>query len=168
MMAAWKSAPALAMGNTLVLKPASYTPLTALEIAESPPSAACRPACSTWSRARARGGRGAVHQPPGRQDLVHRLHRDRPARDELAAGNVKKVTLELGGKSPTIVCDDADMDMAVDGALFGTFFHGQLCESGSAASARSRSYDAFIERDLERVQLIKVGDTPDFETTWAP
>jgi acyl-CoA reductase-like NAD-dependent aldehyde dehydrogenase len=87
----------------------------------------------------------------------------------LAAETVKKVTLELGGKSPTIICDDADLDIAVDGTLFGTFFHaGQLCESGTRCFVPSSLHDVFVERLRERASHIKVGDTADFETTMGP
>ena len=74
---------------------------------------------------------------------------------KLAADTVKKVTLELGGKSPTIICDDADLSVAVDGALFGTFFHaGQVCESGTRCFVPASIYDEFMERVRERVTHI--------------
>jgi acyl-CoA reductase-like NAD-dependent aldehyde dehydrogenase len=82
---------------------------------------------------------------------------------------VKKVTLELGGKSPTLVCDDADMDIAVDGALFGTFFHaGQLCESGTRCFVPAPLHDAFVERLVGRASHMQIGDTADFATTVGP
>jgi acyl-CoA reductase-like NAD-dependent aldehyde dehydrogenase len=87
----------------------------------------------------------------------------------LASDTVKKVTLELGGKSPTIICDDADLAVAVDGALFGTFFHaGQVCESGTRCFVPASIYDNFMERLRERVTHIKLGDTADYETTMGP
>jgi acyl-CoA reductase-like NAD-dependent aldehyde dehydrogenase len=87
----------------------------------------------------------------------------------LASDTVKKVTLELGGKSPTIICDDADLAVAVDGALFGTFFHaGQVCESGTRCFVPESIYDEFMERIRERVTHIKLGDTADYETTMGP
>ena len=87
----------------------------------------------------------------------------------LAADTVKEVTLELGGKSPTIICDDAELEVAVDGALFGTFFHaGQVCESGTSCFVPDTLYGTFMERLLERVTHIRVGDTADYETTMGP
>jgi aldehyde dehydrogenase (NAD+) len=88
---------------------------------------------------------------------------------KLAADTVKKVTLELGGKSPTIICDDADLDVAVDGALFGTFFHaGQVCESGTRCFVPVSIHDEFMRRIKERVTHIRIGDTADYETTMGP
>jgi aldehyde dehydrogenase (NAD+) len=88
---------------------------------------------------------------------------------KLAADTVKKVTLELGGKSPTIICDDADLSVAVDGTLFGTFFHaGQVCESGTRCFVPDSLYDTFMKGLLERVTHIRLGDTADYETTMGP
>jgi acyl-CoA reductase-like NAD-dependent aldehyde dehydrogenase len=170
MMAVWKIAPALITGNSLVLKPASDTPLTALEIARA--AAECGlPA-------------GVLNVIPGPGDTVGEELCTNPQVDKvsltgstatgrrvmrLAADTVKKVTLELGGKSPTIICDDADLDIAVDGALFGTFFHaGQLCESGTRCFVSASLHDAFVERLKERAAHITVGDTSDYSTTMGP
>ena len=170
MMAVWKIAPALITGNSLVLKPASDTPLSALEIA----------------RAAAECGLpdGVLNVVPGPGSTVGEELCTHPMVDKvaltgstetgrrvmkLASDTVKKVTLELGGKSPTIICEDADLDIAVDGTLFGTFFHaGQLCESGTRCFVPASLHDAFVERLKERATHIKVGDTADFETTMGP
>ena len=80
MMASWKVGPALAAGNTAILKPASYSPLTAIRLAESRSRRGCRPACSTWSPARARGRRGDGRAPGDRQDRVHGRDGDRARR----------------------------------------------------------------------------------------
>jgi aldehyde dehydrogenase (NAD+) len=170
MMAAWKIAPALVMGNTLVLKPASDTPLSALEIA----------------RVAAECGLpgGVLNVVPGPGVEVGEELCTSPLVDKiaftgstetgrrvmkLASDTVKKVSLELGGKSPTIVCDDADLEMAVDGALFGTFFHaGQLCESGTRCFVSASRHDEFVARLVERAACIRLGDTADFETTMGP
>jgi acyl-CoA reductase-like NAD-dependent aldehyde dehydrogenase len=170
MMAAWKIAPALIMGNTMVLKPASDTPLTALEIARAAAESGLPP--------------GVLNVVPGPGTEVGEELCTSPLVDKiaftgstetgrhvmkLAADTVKKVTLELGGKSPTIICDDADLSNAVDGALFGTFFHaGQLCESGTRCFVPASLHDAFLERLLDRIRHIKVGDTADFDTTMGP
>jgi len=170
MMAAWKIAPALIMGNTMVLKPASDTPLTALEIARAAAECGLPP--------------GVLNVVPGPGAEVGEELCTSPLVDKiaftgstetgrhvmkLAADTVKKMTLELGGKSPTIVCEDADLSIAVDGALFGTFFHaGQLCESGTRCFVPVGLHDAFLERLLDRIRHIKVGDTADFDTTMGP
>ncbi len=170
MMAIWKIAPALIMGNTMVLKPASDTPLTALEVARVAAECGLPP--------------GVLNVVPGPGTEVGEELCTSPLVDKiaftgstesgrrvmrLAADTVKKVTLELGGKSPTIICEDADLSIAVDGTLFGTFFHaGQVCESGTRCFVPETLHDAFVERLLDRVGHIKVGDTADFETTMGP
>ena len=170
MIAIWKIAPALVMGNCFVLKPASDTPLTALEIAKTAAECDLPP--------------GVLNVLVGSGTVVGEELCTNPMVDKiaftgstetgrrvmhLAADTVKKVTLELGGKSPTIICVDADLSVAVDGALFGTFFHsGQLCESGTRCFVPESIYDDFMARMCERVQHIKVGDTADYETSMGP
>lgn len=170
MMAVWKIAPALIMGNSMILKPATDTPLTALEIARTAAECGLPP--------------GVLNVVIGSGSVVGEELCTNPMVDKvaltgstetgkrvmkLAADTVKKVTLELGGKSPTIICDDADLSVAVDGTLFGTFFHaGQVCESGTRCFVPSSIYDQFMERLRERVTHIKLGDTADYETTMGP
>ncbi len=155
MIAIWKIAPALIMGNCLVLKPASDTPLTALEIAATAAECGLPP--------------GVLNVVTGSGPIVGEELCTNPMVDkiaftgstetgrhvmQLAARTVKKVTLELGGKSPTIVCDDADLSIAVDGALFATFFHsGQLCESGTRCFVPESIYDDFMDADLRARQV---------------
>ena len=159
MMAVWKIAPALVTGNSLVLKPASDTPLTALEIA----------------RAAAECGLpdGVLNVVPGPGDTVGEELCTHPMVDKvsltgstatgrhvmkLAADTVKKVTLELGGKSANIILDDADMELAVEGACFGTFFHqGQICESGTRVLVPSKIYDQFLEKMKKRAEALRIG-----------
>ena len=170
MMAVWKIAPALIMGNSVVLKPATDTPLTALEIARTAAECGLPP--------------GVLNVVIGPGSVVGEELCTNPMVDKvaltgstetgrrvmrLASDTVKKVTLELGGKSPTIICDDADLAVAVDGALFGTFFHaGQVCESGTRCFVPESIYDEFMGRIRERVTHIKLGDTADYETTMGP
>ena len=88
---------------------------------------------------------------------------------QLASSTIKKTTLELGGKSPNIVFEDADMDQAVDGALWATFFHqGQVCESGTRLLLPESIHDEFVERLVERAKQIKVGDSSDYESDMGP
>ena len=170
MMAVWKIAPALIMGNSVVLKPATDTPLTALEIARTAAECGLPPGVlNVVVGSGAVVGEELCTNPmvdkvalTGSTETGRRVMR-------LASDTVKKVTLELGGKSPTIICDDADLAVAVDGALFGTFFHaGQVCESGTRCFVPESIYDQFMERIRERVTHITLGDTADYETTMGP
>jgi aldehyde dehydrogenase (NAD+) len=170
MMAVWKVAPALIMGNSVVLKPASDTPLTALELARTAAECGLPPGVLNVVI----GSGAVVGEELCTNPMVDKVALTGSTETgrrvmKLAADTVKKVTLELGGKSPTIICDDADLAVAVDGALFGTFFHaGQVCESGTRCFVPDSIYDEFMERIRERVTHIKLGDTADYETTMGP
>jgi aldehyde dehydrogenase (NAD+) len=170
MMAVWKTAPALIMGNCTVLKPASDTPLTALLLAKCIAEADLPPGVFNVVT----GSGAVVGTELCTSPLVDKVALTGSTATgkevmKMAAETVKKVTLELGGKSPTLVLEDADMDIAVDGALFGTFFHaGQVCESGTRCFVPASIYDEFVARCKERVTHIKLGDTMDFETTMGP
>ena len=88
---------------------------------------------------------------------------------KLASGTVKEVTLELGGKGPSIVLDDADLDMAVDGVLYGCFtYSGQICESGTRAIVPRELHDEFVSRLIERARTIVVGAPDDWDTDMGP
>ncbi len=170
LMAVWKIAPAIAAGNCVVLKPASYTPLTALELVRIIEEAGI-PA-------------GVVNVVTGPGGVVGEELASNPMIDkvaltgstlvgsrvmELASKTVKKVTLELGGKSANIILADAVMDEAVDGALFGTFLHsGQVCESGTRLLVAEKIYDKFMDKLLARAKEIKVGYQMEYETTMGP
>ncbi|HET9052307.1 MAG TPA: aldehyde dehydrogenase family protein [Candidatus Dormibacteraeota bacterium] len=171
MMAVWKIGPALAMGNSVVLKPSPLTPLTALELVKAIDETGLLP----------RGVLNVVTGPDIEmsEELVRHPEVDKVAFTgstrtgrrilELAAPTVKKVTLELGGKSANIVCHDADIDLAVDGSLFATFFHqGQMCESGTRLFVHESIYDDFMSRMIERARALRVGDALDFDTQVGP
>ena len=158
-MAFWKIAQAIIMGNSVVLKPATSTPLTALIIAEAAQAAGIP--------------KGVINILPGPGGELGKILCTHPHVDKIAitgstevgreimrmaADTVKKVTLELGGKSANIILDDADMDLAVTGACFGTFFHqGQVCESGTRVLVSSKIYGEFIEKMKKRAEEIRVG-----------
>ncbi len=158
-MAFWKIGQAIAMGNTIVLKPATATPLGALIIAEAAKAAGIP-----------KGVINVIAGPGGELGNTLCTH---PAVDKiaftgstevgrqimkLAADTVKKVTLELGGKSANIICEDADLDLAVEGALFGTFFHqGQVCESGTRVLVASKIYNQFLDKMKQRAEALRVG-----------
>ncbi len=158
-MAFWKIASAITMGNTMVLKPASITPLTALIIAEAAHAAGLPP-----------GVLNVIPGPGGILGKVLCTHRDvdkvaltgstEVGREimKLASDTVKKVTLELGGKSANIILEDADVDLAVNGAVLGTYFHqGQVCESGTRVLVSSKIYDEFLDKMKKRTEALRVG-----------
>jgi acyl-CoA reductase-like NAD-dependent aldehyde dehydrogenase len=169
-MAVWKLAPALAMGNTVVLKPASNTPLTALRLAELLDETELPKGVVNVIT----GGGATVGE-----ELASHPHVDKVAFTgstvvgrrimQLASSTIKKCTLELGGKSPNIVYEDANMEAAVDGALWATFFHqGQVCESGTRLLLPESIHDEFVEALVERARQIKIGDALDYETDMGP
>ena len=158
-MAFWKIAPALIMGNTAVLKPATVTPLTALIIAEAAQAAGIpKGVLNVIAGQGAELGQVLCTHPDvdkiaftGSTEIGREIMR-------MASGTVKKVTLELGGKSANIILDDADMDLAVEGAMFGTFFHqGQICESGTRIIVSSKISKKFLDKLKKRVEAIRVG-----------
>ena len=171
LIAMWKMAPALAMGNSLVLKPSPFTPLSLLEMVRAIDETGLLP----------RGVLNVVTGPGNElgEELVSHPDVDKVSFTgstavgrkilEMAAPTIKKVTLELGGKSANIVCADADLDIAVDGTLFGTFFHqGQACESGTRLFVHDDVYDAFMERLVATASQLRVGDATDFDTQLGP
>jgi aldehyde dehydrogenase (NAD+) len=169
-LAMWKIAPALIMGNTIVVKPASNTPVTACIMAEAAKAAGI-PA----------GVFNVIPGPGGELGKTLCTHPDvdkiaftgstEVGREimKLASDTVKKVTLELGGKSANIILDDADMDLAVEGAVYGTFLHqGQICESGTRVLVHKKIYDEFIGRMKKRVGELRVGYQLDPNTHIGP
>ncbi|MGI8921549.1 MAG: aldehyde dehydrogenase family protein [Solirubrobacteraceae bacterium] len=169
-MAVWKLAPALAMGNTMVLKPASNTPLTALRLAELLDETELpKGVVNVITGGGASVGEELASHPDvdkisftGSTVVGRRIM-------QLASSTIKKCTLELGGKSPNIVYEDADIPAAVDGALWATFFHqGQVCESGTRLILPDSIHDEFIERLVERAKTITLGDPMDYDTDMGP
>jgi len=170
LMAAWKLAPALAAGCTCVLKPAEQTPLTALEFAH-------------WLE--------EVGLPPGVVNVVNGMGEvagaalvAHPGVDKIAftgsaavgkiivksaADTLKRVTLELGGKSPNVFFADADWEAAVDGALFGVFINqGEVCSAGSRILVEKKIYSKFVEAMTEKAKRIKLGAPLDRDTKMGP
>jgi aldehyde dehydrogenase (NAD+) len=158
-MAFWKIAHAITMGNTIVLKPASATSLSALIIAECAKAAEI-PKGVINIIAGPGGELGKVLCTHPNVDKIAFTGSTEVGREimRMAADTVKKVTLELGGKSANIILDDADMDLAVEGACFGTFFHqGQICESGTRVLVSSKICDEFIDKMHRRAERLRVG-----------
>ena len=160
----WKIAPALAAGNTAVMKPAQVTPLTAIHLTRLLEEAGV-PAGRRQPRPRAgRPGRpGAGRQPGRRPHLADRRASRRRGRCCGARRvNFKKVALEMGGKSPNIVFDDADFETAVDNALTAAFTHsGQVCSAGCRAIVQDTIYDRFVAEVGRRADRIRLGHGTD-------
>ncbi len=170
LMAAWKLAPAIAAGCTCVLKPAEQTPLTALEFANWLEDAGLPP--------------GVVNIVNGLGETAGAALVAHPAVDKIAftgsaavgklivksaADTLKRVTLELGGKSPNIFFEGADWEAAVDGALFGVFINqGEVCSAGSRILVEKGIYPKFVEAMTEKAKRIKLGAPLDRETKMGP
>jgi aldehyde dehydrogenase (NAD+)/betaine-aldehyde dehydrogenase len=170
LMAAWKLAPALAAGNTLVLKPASATPLTAVLLGQI-----CREAGVPDGVVNVLTGPGktigeALAAHPGVDKVAFTGETATGRRIlELAAGTIKKVTLELGGKSPNIVFPDADLPEAIDGSLFAIFTNaGQRCTARTRLFLHKDIHDRFLSEFLDKARRIRVGDPLEHETQMGP
>ena len=160
LMAAWKVAPALAAGCTVVLKPAEVTSLTALELAAVADEAGLPP--------------GVLNIVTGAGSVAGQALIDHKAVDKLAftgsgpvgskimaaaARDIKRVSLELGGKSPFVVFDDADIDEAVEWIMFGIFWNqGQVCSATSRVLVQERIYDRLLSRLIEETKKIMIGN----------
>jgi acyl-CoA reductase-like NAD-dependent aldehyde dehydrogenase len=163
LMAAWKVAPALAAGCTIVLKPASATPLTALMLGRICSEAGCPPGVVNVLT-----GPGAVigahlASHPG-VDKIAFTGETSTGRTimELAASTIKRVTLELGGKSPNIVFDDADLDAAAAGACHAIYYNaGQSCDARSRILVQAPAAEAFLSKFVAKAKALKVGDPLD-------
>jgi aldehyde dehydrogenase (NAD+) len=163
-IASWKLAPALACGNAVVHKPAEEAPLSALRLAELALEAGIPP--GVWNVVTGDAEAGAALASHGDVDKVSFTGSTEVGREiqEAAAGNLKRLTLELGGKSANIVLDDADLDAALEGAMRATFRNqGQVCTAGGRLIVHARLADAMADRLSERVHAIRVGrpDDPD-------
>ncbi|MGQ4601256.1 aldehyde dehydrogenase family protein [Nocardia sp. R6R-6] len=170
LLAVWKLGPALAAGNCVVLKPDEKTPMTLMEIAKAADEAEIPKGVFNVviGPGETVGARLAAH-PDVRKVAFTGSTAVGKTISKLAAENIKKVTLELGGKGPNIVLEDADITQAVDGALFAfCLYSGQACESGTRLLLPESRYDEFVERLIERAAKIRVGDPDDFETDMGP
>ncbi|MBI2159066.1 MAG: aldehyde dehydrogenase family protein [Candidatus Rokubacteria bacterium] len=170
LLSSWKIAPALAAGNTVVLKPASLTPLTALKFAELCQQAALPEGVfnvvtgpgGTVGMAMVRDPRVDKIAFTGSTEVGKAIMRE-------AAGTLKRLSLELGGKSPNIVFADADMDAAVKGAMTGIFYNkGEVCAAGSRLFVEEKIHAEFMAQLTERVKGLKVGDPMDKATRMGP
>ncbi|MEL7184983.1 MAG: betaine-aldehyde dehydrogenase [Pseudomonadota bacterium] len=168
-IAMWKSGPALACGNTMVFKPAEQTPLTALKLAEIYTEAGMPPGVFNVVQGAAATGAALIGHPDvDKVTLTGSVETGKVVMAAAASG-LKKVTLELGGKSPIIVFDDASFDSAVNAALVGNFYStGQVCSNGTRVFVESSMYERFIDTVAERTRAIVVGDPFDEATQMGP
>jgi aldehyde dehydrogenase (NAD+) len=165
MMLAWKIAPALAAGNTVVLKPAETTPLTALLFAEVCQQADLPPGVVNIITGAGDTGQALVEHPDVDKVAFTGSTAVGKAIARSVAGTSKKVTLELGGKAANIVFDDAPLDQAVEGIVGGIFFNqGHVCCAGSRLLVQENVYDAVIDRLKDRMSTLRLGDPLDKNT----
>ena len=168
-IACWKGAPALACGNAMIFKPSETTPLCALKVAEILHEAGL-PA-GLYNVVQGLGDVGGALVTDPRVDKVS-LTGSVPTGRKVyaaAAAGVKHVTMELGGKSPLIVFDDADLENAVGGAILGNFYStGQVCSNGTRVFVQKGIKDAFLTRLSERLADVVMGDPHDPETNFGP
>jgi aldehyde dehydrogenase (NAD+) len=169
-MATWKTAPALACGNTVVLKPAEHTPMTAMELARIAADAGIPEGVFNVVPGFGPTAGAALAQHPDVNKIAFtgeyvtgRLV------VQMSTSNLKTVTLELGGKSPHIIFDDVDLEAAVANALFGLYTNtGQICSAGTRLLVQESIHDRFLDRFVERSKQIKVGNPLDFSTRMGP
>ena len=170
LLCSWKLAPALATGCALVIKPAQLTPTTTLELARVAQEAGVP--------------NGVVNVITGPGSTIGQHMAEHPKIDKIAftgstevgrsvmkaaASNIKKISLELGGKSPNIVFADADIDQAVGGAYFAIYLNtGQVCQAGSRLLVHESVKDTFMEKLLAFTKMVKLGDPLDPQTTMGP
>jgi aldehyde dehydrogenase (NAD+) len=171
LMQAWKLAPALATGNTIVLKPAEQTPLTALRVGELIVEAGFPAGVVNLlpGYGPTAGGAIAKHMDIDKVAFTGSTEVGRLIMEAAAKSNLKRVSLELGGKSPNVVFADADMDQAIEGCHQGLFFNqGQACCAGSRLYVEEKAYDEFVEKSVARARRRTVGDPFDANTEQGP
>ncbi len=168
-IACWKGAPALACGNTMVFKPSETTPLSALKVAEILIEAGAPK--GIYNVIQGYGDVGASLVTDARVAKVSLTGSVPTGRKVYAAAadGMKHVTMELGGKSPMIVFDDADIENAVSGAILGNFYSsGQVCSNGTRVFVQKGIKEAFLARLAERLATAKIGDPLDEEVNFGP
>jgi aldehyde dehydrogenase (NAD+) len=163
LMLAWKWGPALACGNTVVMKPAEQTPLTALRVGELAIEAGFPPGVINIVNGIGETTGAALVVHPDVDKIAFTGHVDTAKIiQKVAADTLKRTTFELGGKSPNVIFADADMEKAVAGAFHAIYFHGgQCCTAGSRLFVEEKIREEFVERLAEKAKQRKVGDPLD-------
>lgn len=168
-IACWKAAPALACGNTMVFKPSETTPLCTLKVAEILTEAGAPP--GVFNVVQGMGTVGAALTTDPRVAKVSLTGSVPTGRKVYAAAadGIKHVTMELGGKSPILIFDDADLESAVSGVIAGNFYSsGQICSNGTRVFVQPGIKEAFLKRLTERLAGAVIGDPMDEATTYGP
>ena len=168
-IASWKAAPALAFGNAMVFKPSEMTPLTALALAEILHEAGLPAGVFNVVQGAGDVGAALVTDPAvDKVSLTGSVATGRKVYASAAQG-IRAVTMELGGKSPLIVFDDASLDDAVGAAMLGNFYSsGQICSNGTRVFVQNGIMGAFLERLVARTKAIRLGDPRDESTQMGP
>jgi betaine-aldehyde dehydrogenase len=164
-IACWKSAPALAAGNAMIFKPSELTPATAVKLAEIYLEAGVPP--GVFNVLQGRGATGAMlasHPGVAKVSVTGSVPTGKKVM-QTAAGTLKRVTMELGGKSPLVIFDDADLEQAVAAAMMGNFYtQGEVCTNCTRVFVQRGIADQFLARLKERTLLLRVGDPMNPET----
>ncbi len=168
-IAAWKGAPALACGNAMVFKPSETTPLCALKVAEILHEAGAPAGIYNVVQGMGEVGHGLITDPRvAKVSLTGSVPTGRKVY-AAAADGIRHVTMELGGKSPLVIFDDADLEDAVGGAILANFYSsGQVCSNGTRVFVQSGIKEAFLTRLAERLEDVKMGDPLDESVNFGP
>jgi len=170
LQASWKMAPALAAGCTIVMKPSEITPLTTAKIVELSHEAGFPPGVVNLVMGPGHTV-GAELAENHNVDLISFTGGGITGRKimQAATGNVKKIALELGGKNPHIIFEDAQIDVALDAVMNGVFFHaGQICSAGARVMVHEKIHDAFVDALKNKILAIKLGNGFDKDTKMGP
>lgn len=169
-IALWKSAPALAAGNAMIFKPSEVTPLSALELAKIFSEAGLPDGVFNVVQGAGEVGKALSQHPDiAKVSFTGQVETGKRVVADAALSNLKEVTMELGGKSPLIVFDDADLERAVDGAMMANFYSsGQVCTNGTRVFVHRSLLNAFERRLLQKIENIKSGDPRDPEVNFGP
>ncbi|EUC19515.1 UNVERIFIED_ORG: betaine aldehyde dehydrogenase [Burkholderia sp. CF145] len=169
-IACWKSAPALAAGNAMIFKPSEVTPLSASKLAEIYLEAGVPPGVFNVVQGDGRvGAMLSAHPGIAKISFTGGVETGKKVMSMAGGSSLKEVTMELGGKSPLIVLDDADLDRAADIAVTANFFSaGQVCTNGTRVFVHQSVQQAFEERVIERVKRIRIGKPSDPSTNFGP
>ncbi|WP_262162137.1 aldehyde dehydrogenase family protein, partial [Escherichia coli] len=166
-IALWKSAPALAAGNAMIFKPSEVTPLTALKLAEIYSEAGLPDGVfNVLPGVGAETGQYLTEHPGiAKVSFTGGVASGKKVMANSAASSLKEVTMELGGKSPVLIFEDADIERALDAALFTIFsINGERCTAGSRIFIQQSIYPEFVKRFAERANRLRVGDPTDPNT----
>ncbi|SUD90577.1 betaine-aldehyde dehydrogenase [Psychrobacter phenylpyruvicus] len=169
-IAMWKSAPALAAGNAMVFKPSEMTPLTALKLAEIYSEAGLPDGVFSVVQGDYQVGTALTNHPDiAKVSFTGGVDTGKKVMEAAAGSSLKDVTMELGGKSPLVIFEDADIDMAADIAMMANFYSsGQVCTNGTRVFVPNSMKDKFEQAIVERVKRIKIGDPMDDSVTMGP